>query len=114
MTPADAFDQHRRFIHENGATIQVRRYAGTGAARTFADTPTLARVMGYQPNEIVGSIVQGDRKVIALVDTLSAILPLNNDDKLVIRGREVLILGVDDETRRIQGTLVALEIQVRG
>jgi hypothetical protein len=114
MTPADALDQHRRFVRENGGTIQVRRYSGTGAARTHIDTPTLARVMGYQPKEIVGSIVQGDRKVIALVDTLSAILPLTNDDKLVIRGIEVAILAVDDETRRIQGTLIALEIQVRG
>ena len=52
--------------------------------------------------------------MIALVDTLSAILPLTNDDKLVIRGAEVAILAVDDETRRIHGTLIALEIQVRG
>lgn len=52
--------------------------------------------------------------MIALVDTLSAILPLTNDDKLIIRGVEVSVQGVDDSTRRIQGALVALEIQVRG
>lgn len=57
MTPADALDQHRRFIRENGETIQVRRYAGTGAARRPVDTPTMARVLGYQPKEIVGGRV---------------------------------------------------------
>jgi hypothetical protein len=70
--------------------------------------------MGYQPKELIGAIVQGDRKVIALIDALGALLPLTTTDKLVIRGREVAIKAVDDNTRRIGGTLIALEIQAAG
>jgi hypothetical protein len=84
----------------------------------------LARVVMYQPEQLVGGIIQGDRKAIVLNDpaavvpsgkvALSTMLPLSNDDKIVISGREVAIQGVDDQTRRIQDVLIALEIQVRG
>lgn len=97
-----------------GETIHVRRYTGTGPTRTYVDAATTARVTGYAPRELVGGIVQGDRKVIALVDTLGAVLPLTTSDKLVIRGREVAIKAVDDNTRRIGGVLIALEIQAAG
>jgi hypothetical protein len=103
----------------------VRRYAGKGVSRAVtAEASALARVAMYKPEQLVGGIVQGDRKVIVLNDpaatvasgqvALATMLPLSNDDKLVISGREVAIQGVDDQTRRIQGVLVALEIQVRG
>jgi hypothetical protein len=114
MTPAEAIASHQKFIAELGETILVRRYSGTGAARTKVDVATTARVMGYAPRDLVGSITQGDRRVIALADTLAALLPLTNSDKLVIRGREVAIKAVDDNTRRIAGTLIALEIQAAG
>jgi hypothetical protein len=58
--------------------------------------------------------VQGDRRVIALVDTLSSILPVTISDKCVVRGKELAIKAVDDNTRRIGGTLIALELQVGG
>jgi hypothetical protein len=114
MTPAESLASHRAFMAEFGETVLVRRYSGTAPSRTHVDTPTTARVMGYAPKDLVGSIVQGDRKVIALVDTLAAILPVTNSDVLVIRGREVKIKAVDDNTRRIAGVLIALEIQAAG
>lgn len=114
MTAEEALAQHQSFISELGEDVVIRRYTGTGPARVAIDTATRARVMGYQPKDLVGAIVQGDRRVIALVDTLSAVLPLSTNDKLVIRGREVAIKAVDDNTRRIGGTLIALEITAAG
>lgn len=114
MNAAEALAAHRTAITAVGEDVIVRRYAGTGAARAPSDVTTQARVMGYMPHEIVGSVKLGDRKVIALADTLSAILPLRTSDKIVIRGIECDIEAIDDNTRRIGGTLIALEIQVRG
>lgn len=126
MTPSEALDMHRRMITENGSgAVLVRRYAGKGVTRAVvAEASALARVMIYKPEQLVGGIIQGDRKVILLNDptasvaggqvALAAMLPLSSDDKLVIGGGEATIQAVDDQTRRIQGVLVALEIQVRG
>jgi hypothetical protein len=114
MTPDEALDQHRAFINEIGEDIAIRRFTGTGTPRPYTDTTTKARVMGYQPSQLVGPIVQGDRKVIALVDTLSSMLPITTNDKAVIGGKVLSIKAVDDNTRRIAGTLIALELQVGG
>jgi hypothetical protein len=125
MTPVQALDSHRRFLAEDGGDITVRRYSSTGAARVVsAEAVARGRVVGYQPRELVGGIVQGDRKVILINDpaavvpagkvALATMLPLTTSDKLVIRGRETTIGGVDDETRRIQDVLIALELRVTG
>lgn len=114
MTPEQALAATRRAINLTGEVVSIRRFTGSGTPRPHTDTATQARVIGYQPNELIGSIVQGDRKVIALVDSLSSVLPVTTIDKLVIRGKEVAIKAVDDNTRRIQGTLIALEITVSG
>lgn len=114
MTPAESLASHRAFMAELGENILVRRYSGTAPTRTHVDTAAMARVMGYQPKDLVGAIVQGDRRVIMLVDTLAAVLPLRTSDKLVIRGIETSIKAIDDNTRRIAGTLIALDIQAEG
>lgn len=127
MTPDRALASHRRLLAEDGTgTVTVRRYAGTGAGRAVAaSADALAKVAMYKPEQIVGAVVQGDRKVILLNDpaasvpsgkvALSSLLPLSKyTDRLLIGGVEVSIEGVDDQTRRIQGVLIALEIQVRG
>ncbi|MCK1669434.1 hypothetical protein [Bradyrhizobium sp. 153] len=127
MTPAEALDSHRRMLAESGSgTVTVRRYAGKGAARAVAaEADALARVAMYKPEQVVGAVVQGDRKAIVINDpaaavpsgkvSLASLLPLSkHTDALVIGGAEVSIEGVDDQTRRIQGVLIALEIQVRG
>jgi hypothetical protein len=114
MNAAEALAQHRAFLAEIGEDVIVRRYSGTGPGRTVIERTTRARVKGYQPNELIGAIAQGDRKVIMLIDALADLLPLSTADKLVIRGREVAIKGVDDSTRRIGGTLIGLDLQVAG
>lgn len=114
MTPDNILAQYRIAMARVGEDVIIRRYSGTGAARTHSDVTTKARVMSYQPSELTGEVVQGDVKVIALVDALSGVLPLRTTDFVVIRGAEKSIKGVDDNTRRVEGVLIALEIHVKG
>jgi hypothetical protein len=114
MRPDQALASLRRQISMNGETVTVRRYSGAGPSRSHVDTDTMARVAAYRAQDLIGEIVQGDRHVIALVDTLAAVLPLSTFDKIVIRGKECAIKSVDDDTRRIAGVLIGLDIQVEG
>jgi hypothetical protein len=124
MSPEDALAQHRAFIGAVGEHVIVRRWQGSGAGRTKAEAQVIARVKGYQATELVGAITQGDISVIALNDPdaviptgmvpLSSLLPLLTTDKLVIRGEEKAIKGVNDNTRRVAGVLIALDIHAEG
>lgn len=102
---------------EVGEEINIRRYSGSGLGRTYVDTSVKARVTGYNPDELVGGIQQGDRNMVVLVEDLvngGFVLPVTPNDKVMLRGKELAIMAVDDSTRRIAGTLIALELQCRG
>jgi hypothetical protein len=116
MTPAEVKDAYRRALGEF-EPILIRRYAGAGASRPHFDAQAQARVMGYEPHELVGTIEQGDRRLIVLAEDLidaQFALPVVRGDKAVIRGVETNIEAADDSTRRIGTTLIAYELQVRG
>lgn len=114
MRAAEFLESSREQINEAGEDIIVRRWSGPSGNRTHVDVTTRARIMSYDPREIGGSISVGDQSVIALVDTLSSLLPLTNADKLIVRGRELAIKSVDDNTRRDGGMLIALNIRASG
>lgn len=117
MTPTEVKESYVEAMNAAGETIAIRRYTGTGVGRTFVDTPVRARVTGYQERELVGTVYQGDRKIIALVDDLIAAgfaVPVTANDKVMLRGSMISIVSIDDSTRRIQGVLIAYEIQARG
>ncbi|TPL40692.1 hypothetical protein [Mesorhizobium sp. B2-4-6] len=119
MTPNEVKADYRAFLAEAGDTdVVIRRYTGSGADRPFTDTPSLlARVVGYDPKELVGPIQQGDRKVIVFADDLVDAgfeLPVRRGDKVVVRGEELNIEAADDSTRRVAGVLIAIEIRARG
>jgi hypothetical protein len=110
---------YRRALDAAGETVAIRRYAAdvAGPHRPWFEVEVSARVTGYGPDELIGGIVQGDRKLIVLADDLIARqfpLPLRKGDKAIIRGRECNIEAPDDNTRRVQGVLIAYELQVRG
>lgn len=107
MKADEELASHRAMINEIGEDIIIRRIGAP-------DVTARARVMGYQPKELVGPIVQGDVKIIALVDTIGSRLPLTVNDAVVVRGNQRRIKAVDDNTRRIDGTLIALEIVAGG
>lgn len=123
MTPQQALSAYRRAF-AIGETVTIRRYVGTGSSRPKTEADALARVTGFEPRELVGSVVEGTRKIILLVDpdaavpsgkvALPTLLPLTTNDKVVVRGRELAIVSVDDSTRRVAGTLIAIELQARG
>ena len=97
----------------------IRRYTGTGpiATKPRHDVSVRCRVVGYEAEELVGTIQQGDRKVIAYADDVTEagmVLPLTANDKMIVRGKELAIVQADHDTRKIGPTLIAIEIQVRG
>lgn len=119
MTPDQIKADYRAALDRVGtpAEVIIRRYTGAGTNRPRFDTPVRGRVVGYSPNDLVGSIVQGDRKIIILAEDLIAAqfpLPVLTSDKAVVRGKELAIMAADDSTRRVQGVLIAVELQVRG
>src|SRR5690349_17315080 len=101
MTPSEALASHRAFINEVGETVSIRRFTGgSGASRTYTDTATTARVIDTGSDTLVSTNRQRKYKLIALVDTLSAILPVTVDDRVVLSDGKVLsILNADDRTR---------------
>ena len=125
MTSAQTLDRYRSALAEVGEDIEIRRYGGTGAARALMKRALVrGRVLGMGAEELVGDVVQRTRKVLLLNDpaamaapgclALSDLLPLTTSDKLFFRDGEVAILDVNDDTRRINGVLIALEIVVKG
>jgi hypothetical protein len=115
MTPQQVKSLYGRTLSDN---VILRRYTGAGANRPRFDVEDVrAQVIGYQPHELVGTIVQGDRKVILYADDLVGAgfsQPITTNDKLVVRGRELAIIAADDSTRRVDGVLIAYELQCRG
>jgi hypothetical protein len=125
MTSTHAIDRYRSALAEIGEDIEIRRYGGSGAARTLIKRALVrGRVFGMGAEELVGDTVQRTRKVLLLNDPAALVasgylplldlLPLTTRDKLFFRDGEVAILDVNDDTRRINGVLIALEIVVKG
>lgn len=115
MSVASAKSAYARALRE---AITLRRYTGSGPSRPHFDAEMIrSRTVGYEPHELIGGVVQGDRKVIVLMEDIIArgfVLPVTINDKIVIRGKELAILAVDDSTRRVDGVLIAIELHVRG
>lgn len=124
LTPEQLKSDYRSIIDNVGEDIIVRRYTGTGTNRPKIDVPVRARVTGYAPRELVGTVQQGDRFVLVLAEDVTKpttdsppqtlTLPLTPADKVVVRGKELQVVAADDSTRRVGGELVAIEIQARG
>ncbi|MGE0290328.1 MAG: hypothetical protein AB7I42_24910 [Bradyrhizobium sp.] len=117
MTPDESRADYRATMDRVGEVVLIRRYTGSGQNRPHFDAEVRARVMGYEPTELVGGVIQGDRKLIVLAeDMIAAQVPLDlrKGDKAVIRGKECNIEAADDNKRRVAGALIAYELQVRG
>jgi hypothetical protein len=117
MPRAGIKTRYRRAIRQHGEAVLFRRYTGSGASRPEFNAELRAVVTGYQPQELIGGIVQGDRKVILLAEDVNKAqigLPLTTNDKIVVRGRVLAIGAVDDSTHRDGAELVAFELKVTG
>lgn len=113
MTPADARAMYARLVAATGETVILRRI---NPAAPPTDVTVRARVTGYSPDELVGAIQQGDRKIIVLAEDIGGFpVPIREKfDKVVVRGDEIAIEAVDDSTRRIGGELIAYELRAHG
>jgi hypothetical protein len=97
-------------VQRHGELVTVRRLnpATTVAVR--------ARLIGYEPSEIAGSIIQGDRRCFIGTQDLIAAgfpLPMIKNDKIVLASGKVLnVEGVDHRKWDDDEALTVL--QVRG
>jgi hypothetical protein len=117
MTPEAAKASHARMLGQVGEQITFRRYTGTGPDRPYFNAEVTARVVDYAPDALVGGIQQGDRKLIVLAQDLFDAqwpAPPKRGDSAIVRGKEMHVEAVDDNTRRIKGELIAYEVRVRG
>ncbi len=108
MTPQQALLATRRAVQSVGQQIQIRR------AGVTPDATTWARPTGRPSVQMVGGIQQTVTRLIVLVDSLAGLLPLTTNDSAILDGKTLAISDVDDVTRRIAGTLIALELDVVG
>lgn len=111
---ADEIKAH--YAAELQEPIVVRRYTGAGSNRPKFDVEVRGKAWGYSAKELVGSIQQGDQRVLVLVGDLIAngfALPVTSADKLVVKGKEIAIVSAG-QRKAPDGTLAVYDIQARG
>lgn len=103
-------------------SIYARQIRGYITLMRLGSSPTQAlvraRIVGYQPNELVGDIVETDRKAIVLAEDVAASgfpVPIRaQQDRVIYDGRTWAISSVDDTTRRVDDVLIAYELRISG
>lgn len=97
-----------------GDVVTLQRKLDAGA---YARADVRALVKGFQPNELVGGLDQGDRQIWALAaDAVAANWPIPpvKGDKIRVRGNALIIQSVDADSHREGGVLNAYYIIARG
>lgn len=97
-------------LSTRGRQVTLRRLGSPNV-----DVTVLAMVLGYQPNELVGGIAQGDRKVtLGMREIIEASwpTPIRAGDRVIIDGRTTTVQGVDPHYAG--STCVMQILQVRG
>lgn len=118
----------RAELAEYGEEITIRRYTGKTVPRPKVEAKVRGRVKGLGSSEsLVGAGGGGSQSkfsVVAINDpaatvesgfvALSAMLPLQAGDKVVIAGRELTIQDPDEFTRRVAGTTIGVNMTAIG
>lgn len=106
--PSAAVAAYRRSVDLVGEPVTLTKGSQS--------TTVKARVVGFEPRELVGDIRQGDRKVIMPAEPFAngAVPVPAGDVLLIVGGKPMKIIAVNDSTRRIGGVLIAYEIVARG
>ncbi len=108
MTPAQTIASLDSQLAEHGEDIALRHMTGG----TIASTETVrAFVRGYKPDEVIGSIQQGDGKISLSPTGLAA--PPKFNDKAVVGGTKPRNIQSVEEVR-LAGVIVRYNLQVRG
>lgn len=117
MNPDEVLADYEDAFATVAETIAIRIYTGTGPGRTYVDHSVRARVMDFAARDLVGPLVQGDRKVVASAADVTAAgitLTTGANCKAVVRGKELQIKSIDDNTRRGAGAFAAYILTVNG
>lgn len=113
MSPDELKEMYRRHVTQ---PIILRRFTGSGVNRPQFDALVNGSAKNYGAHELLGSIVQGDQRIIVLAEDLinrQFALPLTVNDKVVVNGKELAIMSVGARDA-LDGTLIAYELQARG
>ena len=77
-----------------------------------------AWITGFLSAELVGEVQQGERRAVVLAsDVVASGFPLPflpKQDRIVWKGKSIVIVSVDDATRRAQGVLFAYDLTLEG
>lgn len=126
MTPAQAIAALDRAISANGEMITLRRTAGS-SPQTWVDADVPALCRGYEPEQLIGSITQGDSNIILSPTSLNRAQwpggqpPAGGtSDPRLPRANDKVVMW--NRVRNVQaavpifmkGVLVRIELQVRG
>jgi hypothetical protein len=96
-----------------GEMVTLRRVTPSGNI----DIAVRAIVTGYSPEELVGGIELGERRIfIPAKDLEGTAFPGSpkQNDRVIVRGRSLSIIDVDDSTLRYADTLNAYVIRASG
>ena len=113
MNPVAVAAAYARALGANGPgeTVTIVR-AGVGSFSVQA------WITDFIPSDLAGAVEQGRRNAIVLASSVAASgLPLPivvKSDRLVWGGKSNAITKVDDASRRIQGVLIAYELDLEG
>lgn len=109
MTPDQTRAMYRRQIDRHGETITLRK--GVNGA----EINVRARVMGYTPEQLVGPITIGSRRIVIMAEDVlgSWGAPVKND-RVVWNGVTLTVQDADSATRRIAGETIAYDIRATG
>lgn len=114
MTPEGAKASYRRFLTDR-FTVTRNQQGGTIAAFTASNVH--GRMKEYVKPRGAEDNTQGWQRAIVLVDDLIANnfpVPMKNGDIITVQGRSLKVVGVDQNTRKVDQTVIAYECIVQG
>lgn len=84
------------------------------ARKGEVDCLVRARVVGFDEAEITAGIEEGQRKMIVFAPDVTWSDPLRSGDRVFAGDLDLYVNTVDDQKRRVDGTLIAYEITASG
>lgn len=116
LTSEQIIADYEAALDRRGEIIEIARQTGASPNSVFR-VPCRARVRGYRPDELVGTVTQGEITIRALVKDLidnRFPLPVLVGDKVWVRGLQRTINSVDNNTGRDGTTQVYIKITAGG
>ena len=114
VTAAPSRAMYAREMEARGEVVTVRRTVPNGPP---IEVTARAIVTGFQPEELVGGINVGERKIILFAEDLERKgfpIPPRSNDRILVRDRALNVIEVDGSTHLYAGVLNAYEIRASG